>query len=197
MDERKLVEQAKAGDFTAFQSLVEPHQKRLFALAKKMTRNVQDAEDIVQDTLLKAIDNLEQFRAESSFGTWLYSIALNAGRHHLVHQKRQAMTPIEDLLAGTTHHHDSHHLREWRDPHSVMEADEIRKFISEAVDEMPAEYSVPFILRYEDELSIKEIADLLKLSEAATKSRVLRARLFLREKLDTILKIEDNSEKVR
>jgi len=197
MDEKKLIAQAQAGDFTAFQSLVEPHQKRLFALAKRMTGNEQDAEDIVQDTLLKAIDKLETFRAESSFGTWLYSIALNAGRHHLVHQKRQNMTPIEDLLDGTTHHHDSHHLREWRDPHSVMEANEIRKYISGAVDEMPAEYSVPFILRYEDELSIKEIADLLKLSEAATKSRVLRARLFLREKLDSVLKIEDSSEKVR
>jgi RNA polymerase sigma-70 factor, ECF subfamily len=197
MDERKLITQAQAGDFTAFQSLVEPHEKRLFALAKRMTGNEQDAEDIVQDTLLKAIDNLQTFRAESSFGTWLYSIALNAGRHHLVHQKRQAMTQIEDLLDGTTHHHDSHHLKEWRDPHSVMESDELRRFISKAVDEMSAEYSVTFILRYEDELSIKEIADLLKLSEAATKSRVLRARLFLREKLDTVLKIEDSSEKVR
>jgi RNA polymerase sigma-70 factor, ECF subfamily len=197
MDEKKLIAQAQAGDFAAFQSLVEPHQKRLFALAKRMTGNEQDAEDIVQDTLLKAIDKLETFRAESSFGTWLYSIALNAGRHHLVHQKRQNMTPIEDLLDGTKHHHDSHHLREWRDPHSVMEANEIRKFISEAVDEMPTDYSVPFILRYEDELSIKEIAELLKLSEAATKSRVLRARLFLREKLDSVLKIEDSSEKVR
>lgn len=197
MDERKLIAQAQAGDFTAFESLVEPHEKRLFALAKRMTGNEQDAEDIVQDTLLKAIDKLQTFRAESSFGTWLYSIALNAGRHHLVHQRRQTMAPIEDLLAGTSHHQDSHHLREWRDPHSVMESDEIRRFISEAVDELPAEYSVPFILRYEDELSIKEIADLLKLSEAATKSRVLRARLFLREKLDSVLKIEDSSEKVR
>lgn len=197
MDEKRLIELAQTGDFAAFQSLVEPHQKRLFALAKRMTGNEQDAEDIVQDTLLKAIDKLETFRAESSFGTWLYSIALNAGRHYLVHQKRQALTPVEELLEGTSHDHGSHHLREWRDPHSVMEADEIRKFISGAVDELPAEYSVPFILRYEDELSIKEIADLLELTEAATKSRVLRARLFLREKLDAILKIEDSSEKVR
>jgi RNA polymerase sigma-70 factor, ECF subfamily len=197
MDEKYLIKRAQAGDFAAFQSLVEPHQKRLLVLAKRMTGNEQDAEDIVQDTLLKAIDNLERFRGESSFGTWLYSIALNAGRHHLVHQKHQAMTPIEDLLDGTIHHHDSHHLREWRDPHSIMEAGEIRRFISEAVDEMPADYSIPFILRYEDELSIKEIAGILKLSEAATKSRVLRARLYLREKLDSVLKIEDSSEKVR
>ena len=68
MDEKKLVKRAQAGDFAAFQSLVEPHQKRLFALAKRMTGNEQDAEDIVQDTLLKAIDKLETFRAESSFG---------------------------------------------------------------------------------------------------------------------------------
>jgi RNA polymerase sigma-70 factor, ECF subfamily len=197
MDEKKLVERAQSGDFAAFQALVGPHEKRLFSLAKRMTGNEQDAEDIVQETLLKAIDKLETFRAESSFGTWLYSIALNAGRHHLIHQRRQTLTPVEDLLNSTSHHSDAHQLREWRDPHSVMEASEMRKFISEAVDELPAEYSVPFLLRYEDELSIKEIADILKLSEAATKSRVLRARLFLREKLDSILKIEDSSEKVR
>ena len=94
MDERQLIKQAQSGDFGAFQSLVEPYRIRLFALAKRMTGNQQDAEDIVQDTLLKAIDNLEQFRAESSFGTWLYAIALNAGRHHLVHQQRQELQPI-------------------------------------------------------------------------------------------------------
>jgi RNA polymerase sigma-70 factor, ECF subfamily len=197
MDEKQLVERAKSGDFAAFQALVQPHEKRLYSLAKRMTGNEQDAEDIVQETLLKAIDKLETFRAESSFGTWLYSITLNAGRHHLVHQRRQALTPVEDLLNGTSHHAETHNLREWRDPHSVMEAGEIRKFIAAAVDELPAEYSVPFLLRYEDELSIKEIAEMLKLTEAATKSRVLRARLFLREKLDSILKIEDSSEKVR
>ncbi len=197
MDENQLVERAQSGDFAAFQELVLPHEKRLFSLAKRMTRNEQDAEDIVQDTLLKAIDKLETFRTESSFGTWLYSIALNAGRQYLVHRKRRATTPAEELLDNSSHHEDHHRLREWRDPHLVLEANEIRKFISEAVDELPAEYSVPFLLRYEEELSIKEIAGLLELSEAATKSRVLRARLFLREKLDSILRIEDSSEKVR
>lgn len=197
MDERELIRQAQTGDFSAFQKLIEPHEKRLLALAKKMTGNQEDAEDIVQETLLKAIDNIDQFRAESSFGTWLYSIALNAGRQHLVHQRRQEMKPVEDILAGAGHEQHHHRLHEWRDPHTVMESAEIGKHISQAFAELPAEYAIPFALRYEEELSIKEIADMLKISEAATKSRVLRARLFLREKLDAVLRIEDGSEKVR
>ena len=107
------------------------------------------------------------------------------------------MQPIEELLNGNLQKHTTHKIHEWRDPHRVMEADELRGAISQAIDELPPEYSVPFTLRYDDELSIREIAELLRLSEAATKSRILRARLFLREKLDSILKIEDGSEKVR
>jgi RNA polymerase sigma-70 factor, ECF subfamily len=197
MDERELIKRAQAGDFTAFQALVEPHQKRLYALAKKMTGNQQDAEDIVQETLLKAIDKIDQFRAESSFGTWLYSITLNAGRQYLVHQRRQEMKPIEDLLESPMHDHQEQSLREWRNPHTVMESNEIGRHIAAAIAQLPAEYSVPFALRYDEELSIKEIAQMLKLSEAATKSRILRARLFLRDKLDAILRIEEGNEEVR
>ena len=88
MDERKLVQQAQAGDYEAFAVLVKNYERQLFALARRLTGNEHDAEDVIQDTLLKAIDKIDQFRGESSFGTWLYAIALNQGRAFLAKEKR-------------------------------------------------------------------------------------------------------------
>lgn len=195
MSEKGLVRKAKAGDFEAFSELIHKYQKRVFNLAKRMTGNVHDAEDILQETLLKAVDNIDKFRGESSFGTWLYSIALNAGRAFLNKEKRADLQPIEEYLPAGEHgrHRD---LFEWKDPHKVMEQRQLREFLDDAIDELRAEYSVPFILRYLEDLPVKEVARIMNLSEAATKSRILRARLFLRDKLQSVMKIEDRDEEV-
>ncbi len=199
MDERKLVQQAQAGDYDAFAQLVKNYERQLFALARRLTGNEHDAEDVLQDTLLKAIDKIDQFRGDSSFGTWLYAIALNQGRAFLAKEKRADLKSIDDLLPAGGHGNSehSHKLSQWRNPHEVMEDAEIAQVINEALDEMRAEYSVPFMLRYHEEMSVKEIARSIGLTEAATKSRILRARLALREKLDKVLRIEDPGEKVR
>lgn len=196
MSEKELVKRAKAGDFEAFNELVKKYQKQIFNLAKRMTGNTQNAEDILQETLLKAVDNIDKFRGESSFGTWLYSIALNAGRAFLNQEKRADLQPIEEYLPASNHD-STRELYEWQDPHKVMEQEQLKRFLDEAVDELRAEYSIPFILRYIEELPVKEVAKIIGLSEAATKSRILRARLFLRDKLESIMKAEGNNEKVR
>lgn len=190
MNERELVAQARAGDFKAFTALINDHSARIYALAKRLSGNDQDAEDIVQETFLKAIDKIDQFRGEASFGTWLYSIALNEGKSLLVKQKRTDLKPIEDYLPSNTAQemHDGSHLKlfDWKDPHEVLEDGELRKVLDEAIDELPYEFRVAFLLRYHEELSIKEIAGMIGESVAATKSRVLRARLALREKLSSV-----------
>lgn len=196
MDERELVKRAQAGDFEAFSTLITKYQRQVFNLAKRMTRNQADAEDILQETMLKAIDNIEKFRGDSSFGTWLYSIALNAGRAFLNQEKRADLKPIDEYLPAGGHDGDTR-LHEWRDPHQVLEQAQLKKYLDEAIDELRAEYSIPFILRYIEELPVKEIARIMNLSEAATKSRILRARLFLRDKLEPILQAENSDEKVR
>jgi RNA polymerase sigma-70 factor (ECF subfamily) len=162
----------------------------VFNLAKRMAGNLEDAEDILQDTLLRAVDNIDKFRGDSAFGTWLYSIALNVGRAFMAKEKRADLKPIEDYLPYDRYMHSSPEARllEWRDPHTVMESAELRRFIDDALDQLRAEYSVAFILRYIEELPVKEVARVMKLSEAATKSRILRARLFLREKLESVMK---------
>lgn len=182
MSEKELVKRAQAGDFEAFNDLVKAHADRIYRLALKVTKNREDAEDVVQNTFLKAIDKIDSFRGESSFGTWVYSIALNEIRSHLSGGSKMSIRPIEEYLPGS-HEDGARELFDWGDPHSYLENRQLQQYIDDALEEMPDMYSIPFVLRYLEELSVKEIADILGLSVAATKSRILRARLALRQAL--------------
>lgn len=189
MDEQQLVRQAQAGDFDAFAALANAHKTKLYNLAVRMTGNELDAEDIVQETLLRAIDKIDQFRGEASFGTWLYTIALNQTRMALAKQKRTDLRPIEEYLPSHKHGQGESTdpgLFDWRDPHALLEQEELRRVIDDAVGELPVPYREAFVLRYVEELSIKEIAELIGESVAATKSRVLRARLAVRDHLSKV-----------
>ena len=194
MDERELIQKAQAGDFEAFTTLVNANKNKIYALALKMTANAQDAEDVVQETFLKAIDKIEQFRGESSFGTWLYAIALNQARAHLAKQKQTDLKPIEEYLptrsAEDLHSGGGHKLFDWKDPHQLLEDEQLKAIIDTAIADLPVKYREVFVLRYIEELSIKEIAKIIKESVASTKSRVLRARLALRDQISKAL--EDN-----
>lgn len=187
MSEQELIKRAKNGDFNAFAELIAPEKERIFGLALKMTGNRSDAEDVMQDSLIKAIDNIDRFRSESSFGTWLYSIALNQARSLLARQKKTELLPIEDYLpAGAEddlHGTGSQRLFDWQDPHQMLENQELREIIEQGLSELPPQYREAFLLRYHEQMSIKEIAGMIGQSVAATKSRVMRARLALRDHL--------------
>lgn len=182
MNEKELVKLAQSGDFDAFNDLVKAHADRIYRLALKMIRIREDAEDVVQNTFLKAVDKIDRFRGESSFGTWIYSIALNEIRSHISNESKVTMGPIEDYLPAG-HEDGAKELFDWGDPHSYMESSQLQKYIDDALEEMPDRYSVPFILRYFEEMPVREVADVMNISLAAAKSRILRARLFLRKTL--------------
>jgi RNA polymerase sigma-70 factor (ECF subfamily) len=191
MNEKQLIVDAKSGDFEAFIKLIDANKDKIYALALKMTANKQDAEDIVQETLIKAIDNLDRFREESSFGTWLYAIALNQSRALLVKQKEKDLKPIESYLpssgkADFDHQDSIIKLFDWKDPHSEMESNELRDIINNAVTELPHQFKEVFLLRYFEELSIKEISKITGESTSSVKSRVLRAKLAVRDKLSKV-----------
>ncbi|NOY88425.1 MAG: RNA polymerase sigma factor [FCB group bacterium] len=192
MNERELVKRAKAGDYDAFTTLVNDNKNKIYSLAIKMIGNTEDAEDIVQETLLKAIDNIDRFREESSFGTWLYSIALNQARALLTKQKQTDLKPIEEYLptksAEDLHKKSIPNLFEWKDPHKELEDEELKKIIDKVIDSLPWKYKEVFLLRYLEELPIKEIAKIINESVASTKSRVLRAKLAIREQLSKVFK---------
>jgi len=189
MDERQLVARAQKGDFDAFLLLVNDHKSKVYNLALKMTGSVQDAEDVVQDTLIKAIDKIDQFRGESAFGTWLYSIALNQTRALMAKENKTDLKPVEEYLPSNNsadHSNESLRLFDWKDPHKLLEQNELKEIIDEAIESLPLKYKVVFLLRYYDELSIKEVAELIGESVASTKSRVLRARIALRDHLSKV-----------
>lgn len=183
MNEKELVQQAQNGDYEAFARLISTHQSAIYGLARRLAGNEQDAEDIVQDTLLKAIDKIDQFRAESSFGTWLYAIALNQARALLGQRKKSDLRPIEEYLPDSRNEAETRELYDWSDPASRLEAQELKTLIDRLVSELPYNYREAFLLRYNEELPVKEIAAITGESVAATKSRILRARLALREQL--------------
>jgi len=182
MDEKELIARMKAGDFEAFTELLDAHKDKIYALVHRLAGNKENAEDIIQETFLKAIDNIGQFRGDSSFGTWLYAIALNLSRAQFAAQKQVELLPLEDYLpqSGETHGSQSQ-LFDWRDPHKVLETQELRKVIDEALEKLPYQYREAFLLRYYNDLTVKEVAELTGQSEASAKSRILRARLALRD----------------
>ncbi len=184
MDERELIARMRAGDFEAFSELIDAHKDKIYALVHRLAGNKENAEDIVQETFLKAIDNIGQFRGESSFGTWLYAIALNLSRAHFAKEKQADLRPLESYLPSQSGDSEGIvNLMDWQDPHKILESSELRETISRALDTLPYKYREAFLLRYHNELSVKEIAKLTGQSAASAKSRILRARLALREYL--------------
>ncbi|MBD3381637.1 MAG: sigma-70 family RNA polymerase sigma factor [candidate division Zixibacteria bacterium] len=195
MDEKELVKKAQQGDFDAFNTLIENYKTRIYNLALKMSGDRHDAEDILQDTFLKAVDNIDKFRGESSFGTWLYAIAVNQVRGQYASRKKAELKPIEDYLpAGHGSAEDKAVLFDWGDPHDILETREIQEIIDQTLSDMPNKYSLPFILRYYEDMPVKEVAKTMNLTLAAAKSRILRARLALREKLSEIFREKTNEQ---
>jgi len=189
IDEKKLIERAQSGDFVAFNTLIGDYQGKIYGLALKLAKNKEDAEDIFQETFLKAIDNIQQFRAESSFGTWLYTIAVNIVRARYGRSREKDLLSLEEYFPVHQHGEEADSsLLDWRDPLSKLTDAEVRQKLDTAIKALPLKYRMPFLLRYFEEMPIKEVAKTLGLSEAATKSRILRARLALRQDLNEYFK---------
>lgn len=186
--EAELVARAQSGDFKAFTRLIRKYQPKIFGLAMKLTKNRQDAEDILQETLLKAVDRIDRFRGESSFGTWLYIIAVNLVRARYRRSKEPDLLPLHDYLpAGSEHGQITANLTDWKDPLSELTSAEVGRRLDEALNRLPLKYRMPFFLRYTQDLEVSEVAKVLSLSVAATKSRILRARLALQKYLGDYL----------
>jgi RNA polymerase sigma-70 factor (ECF subfamily) len=182
-DDGGLVRRARSGDLGAFEELVNRHERRIYTLARRITGNEQDAEDVTQDAFLSALQHLANFREEASFGTWLSRIATHAALKIL--RKRRGL-PTESLDAtaedGALPHPE--YIADWREsPERLAERNETVRLIDDALAKLDEGHRVVFLLRDVEGLSVKETADALGLSEANVKVRLLRARLQLRERL--------------
>lgn len=182
-DESALVARAKAGDDLAFTELVNHYERRIFRLAKHITQSDEDAEDVLQESFMKAYGNLESFQGNSKFYTWLVRIAVNEALMKLRKRKSDKTVSLDEQL-DTGEDTVVREIAVWDEtPEQKYSQDEMRGILDEAVSSLEPIYRVVFQLRDVDELSTEETAEALGISIPAVKSRLLRARLQLREKL--------------
>lgn len=182
-DEADLVAKAKAGDTAAFTELVSHYERRVFRMAKQITQNDEDAEDVLQETFLKAYSHLDDFQGNSKFYTWIVRIAVNEALMKLRKRRSDRTVPLDDPI-DTGEDVVAREIAVWEDnPEQRYSREEMGNILDEAVQSLKPAYRTVFILRDIEEMSIEETAQALNLSISAVKSRLLRARLQLRDKL--------------
>ena len=188
VDETTLVAQSREGDTSAFGELVRRYEGKIFRLAQHVTQNREDAEDVLQETFMKAYEHLDQFQGNSKFYTWIVRIAVNQALMKLRRRKTDKSVSLDETI-DTGEDTMIREIAAWdEDPEQRFSRDELGGILDTAVQSLEAPYRSVFTLRDIDDLSTEETAEALGLSVPAVKSRLLRARLQLREKLTRYFK---------
>jgi RNA polymerase sigma-70 factor (ECF subfamily) len=183
IDETTLVAQAREGDTVAFGELVRRYEGKIFRLAQHITQNREDAEDVLQETFLKAYEHLDQFQGNSKFYTWIVRIAVNQALMKLRRRKSDRSVSLDETI-DTGEDNIVREIAAWgEDPEERFSREELGELLDSAIKGLEPPYRSVFVLRDIEDLSTEETADALGLSIPAVKSRLLRARLQLREKL--------------
>ena len=177
------LEALKAGDQKAFARLVDLTSAHIYRVALQILGTSQDAEDAMQETYIKALHSLADFEGRSSLTTWLYRIAVNEALM-LVRKRRPQMMAVEQNEVDIKDETEPKEIIDWCClPESEMLSSESRFFLDRAVQNLPPKLRMVFVMRDLEGLSIQETADALKVTESVVKTRLLRARLALRETL--------------
>ena len=178
----ELVRLAKTGDADAFNKLVVRHEANIYGLCLKMLRNPEDAEDCLQEVFIKAYESLTGFREEARFSTWLYRIATNACLMRIRKKKLETVSLDRPLEIGDAE--IPHEIADWTtNPSAQVLSEELNSVLTRHINDLPPDNRIVFLLRDIHGLSTDDTADVLGLSVAAVKSRLHRARLYLRERL--------------
>lgn len=181
--EQELIAQVQRGQTELFYELVQPYERRVFAAALAILRNEADAEDVAQEAMLKALANIRQFRAEAKFSTWLIQITVNEA---LMRRRRERtrMTEAIDDHRDEEGEYTPRDFADWREiPSEALERKEVRQKLAAALASLDRKYREVFLLRDMEHLNIQETAEALGISVASVKTRLLRARLMLRDLL--------------
>src|SRR5215471_9882845 len=182
-DESVLVGAARKGDVAAFEELVRRYDRNVFRIAQHITQNREDAEDVVQDAFLKAYQNLGQFQGQSKFYTWLVRIAVNEALMRLRRRRPERMVSLDEDVK-TEDDSVPREVADWSpNPEQLYNQAELRDILTRTIQGLPPGFRTVFVLRDVEGLSTEETAQALELSIPAVKSRLLRARLQLRERL--------------
>lgn len=181
--EEILIRRVRNGERELFYELIRPYERRIYAAAFGIVHNPADAEDVAQEAVLKAFKNLRQFRAEARFSTWLLQITANEARMRRRKQQASRIEPM-DVQETEEGNYTPRDFADWREiPSETLERKEVREALTQALSSLNEIYRDVFVLRDVEHLSIEETAKILGISIANVKTRLLRARLMLRDLL--------------
>ena len=186
-DDGPLVRRAREGDRAAFEELVHRHADRVYAVVVRFGAPGGEAEEIVQETFVRAWRAIGAFKGESQFFTWLYRIAINEAKRHMTRRGTQLARVVSDEIPLETISDPA------PSPQQRAEHQDLRAALERAVRALPMDYRIPLVLRDIEGLSTAQAADVMELGEAAFKSRLHRARLAVREAMEDYLDVEDEA----
>jgi RNA polymerase sigma-70 factor, ECF subfamily len=178
-----LVHASKKGDLAAFEQLVKRYDRRLLRISQTVTRNREDSEDAVQEALLKAFQNLAEFREDSQFSTWLIRITVNQSLMKLRKQRTYREVSLDEKFDSDADEVPLDVPDRAPNPEQMCWASELRDILVRTVEELRPILRTVFVLRDVEGLSIEQTAQVLNLSQSAVKARLWRVRLHLRERL--------------
>jgi RNA polymerase sigma-70 factor (ECF subfamily) len=185
--EQDLILSVQRGQHELFYELVRPYERRVYAAALAILRNEHDAEDAAQEAMLRAFANIRQFRAEARFSTWLIQITVNEALMRRRRERTVHMEGIDErrsLRGDEESEYAPRDFADWREiPSEALERKEVRQRLAEALATLDRKYREVFVLRDIEHLNIQETAEALGITEASVKTRLLRARLMLRDLL--------------
>ena len=182
-----LVERARAGDARAFDLLVIKYRRKLARLLARIVRDPGMAEDVLQETFIKAFRALPQFRGDSAFYTWLYRIGINTAKNYLVSQGRRAPTSTSFDSEEAETFEDGDQLRDINTPERLLMTRQIGETVEDAMAALPEELRTAIMLRELEGLSYEEIAGIMECPIGTVRSRIFRAREAIAERLRPLL----------
>ena len=196
-NEEALVLDFQNGNLKAYDKIVKIYQKKIYSLSFNLTRNQMDAQDVTQEVLLTLFRKIKLFQGKSAFSSWVYRITVNASYMRLRSKKKEPNVSIDELMPSfNSSGFQQEKIQDWsEDTQSLIFNNETRDEINKAVNLLPEKEKVVFLLRDVEGLSTEKTGEVLDLTVPAVKSRLHRARLFLRKKLSNYFE-EFSSQKV-
>ena len=185
--DKQLIERVRQGDKMAFDTLVTKYERRVFRLVMRLLGNPSEAEDVVQETFIKAYRALPQFRGDSAFYTWLYRIGINTARNFLDTRGRQVPFSADIRAEDVSFHEEGGNLRDIETPESVLASKQVAQTVSMAMDELPEDLRTAWSLREIEGLSYDEIASVMACPIGTVRSRIFRARESIATRLRPLL----------
>lgn len=185
--ESELIEQAKAGDKHAFDLLVERYQFKIIKLVNRYVRDPVEAMDIAQESFIKAYRALDRFRGDSAFYTWLYRIAINTAKNHVMNLSKKMIDGDVELI-NLDNTVNKSNFRDYMAPENILQDDELRVAIFEVIQKLPRELRTAIMLRELEGLSYDEISKIMTCPIGTVRSRLFRAREAIEKRVKLILR---------